>query len=111
MRRDAVEVEELEGSKAERDGDRLCEALVGTLEERLDAGIESDLPAEGAENERGNEVAVFRRQLRGVGGVKQVVAISLPCCDEHEDVEGREACGRDWLGFGRWLGQRCFFLF
>ena len=106
MRRDAVEVKKLEGSETECDGDRLREALVGTLEERLDAGIESDLPAEGAENEGGDEVAVSRRQLRGVGGVKQVVAVSLPCCDKRKDVEGREARWGDWFGFGRCLGQR-----
>jgi hypothetical protein len=30
--------------------------------------------------------------------VQQVVAIALPCCDEHEDVKGSEARGRNRLG-------------
>jgi creatinine amidohydrolase len=85
---DAVEVEELKGAEAKRDRDRLCETLVRALEEALNAGVEGDLPAKGSEDEGGGEVAIFGRELCGVGGVEEVVAISLPCGNERQNVEG-----------------------
>jgi hypothetical protein len=61
VRGDAVEVEELEGSESERDGNGISEALIGALQKRLDTGVESDLPAEGTEDECRDEVAVLGR--------------------------------------------------
>ena len=99
VRGDAVEVDELEGAEAERDGDSIGEALIGALEEGLNAGVEGDLTAEGAKDKRRGEVAVFGRELCGVRRVEEIVAVALPCCDEGEDVKRGEARGRD----GLWL--------
>jgi hypothetical protein len=97
VRRDAIEMEKLEGSEAECDDDGLSEALIWALQEWLDAGVEGDLPAERAEHERSGEVAVFRGELCGVRGVQEVVTIALPCRDKHEDFECSETRGRDRL--------------
>ena len=96
---DAVHVQELEGAEAESEGDRLGEALVGTGEEFGEAGVERDLPAEDAHDQRGGEVAVFRSEGRGARGVEKFVAVAFVGGDEGEDFEGGGAGGGD-LGEG-----------
>jgi hypothetical protein len=85
---DAVEVQKLEGSETEGDGYRLGEALLGALEESADAGVECDLPAEDAHDQRGGEVAVVGGELGGVGGVEEIVTVALVLADESKDLEG-----------------------
>lgn len=97
VRRNAIEVKNLESGETQRDGDGLSETLVRPLQERLDARIEGDLPAERTEHECGCEVAVFRGEFCSVRRVQEVVAIALPCRDEHEDVERCETRGRHGL--------------
>jgi hypothetical protein len=131
---DAIEVEELKGSDAEGDGYRLGEALLGTLEEGADAGVECYLPAQNSHDQCGGEVAVFRSEFRGVSGVEEIVAVAFVLADESEDLECRQTSGGDFFeggfdgrcgtsgggtlarecwfrsGFGDWFGQREFSL-
>ena len=88
VRRDPVEVYELEGSKAERDGDGFGKPLIGALKERLDTGIQRDLPAKGAEDQRRRKIAVFRRERCRMRRMKKIVAVALSLGNEHENLEG-----------------------
>lgn len=108
VRRDAVEVEKLEDTEAESDGDRLCKTLVRTLQKRLDAAVERDLPAERAHHKSSCEIAIFGGELCRVTGVQEVVAIAFVGSNKSEDLEGSGARGRDWF-VGR-LRQGSFFL-
>ncbi len=63
MRRDAIEMQKLEGSQPQSNRDWLGESLIRTLKQRLNPRVERDLPAEGAEDERCREVAILRREI------------------------------------------------
>jgi hypothetical protein len=88
MRRNPVEVYELEGSKAERDGHGFGKPLIGALKKRLDTGIQRDLPAKGAEDQRRCKIAVFRRERCRMQGMKKIVAVALSRGNKHENLEG-----------------------
>jgi len=92
---DAIEVQELEGSHAKGGGYGSGEGLVGTLEERLDAGVEGELPAEDAEDEGGGEVAVSLGEGRHTRAVEEVVGVGGGIGDTEEDGEGGGAGGGD----------------
>jgi hypothetical protein len=97
VRRDAVHVEELEGPKAECDGDFFSELLSGTREQGSDAGVEGNLPPKNAHDERSGEVAVFRREVCGQMRVKEFVAVAFACANSGEDLEGGGAGRADGL--------------
>jgi hypothetical protein len=86
--RNAVEVEELEGTETERDGHGRHEGLIGSLEEGLDASVEGDLPAEDAEDERGRKVAIGLGEGGHARAVEEVVGVRRCGGDTEEDVEG-----------------------
>jgi hypothetical protein len=52
-------MEELERAHTESESDRLGEALVGARKELGEAGVECDLPAEDAHDQRSGEIAVI----------------------------------------------------
>jgi hypothetical protein len=98
---DAVHVKELEGAEAEGESDGLGETLIGTGEKLGEAGVEGDLPAEGAHDERRGEIAVFEGESGGARGVEKLVAVAFVGGDEGEDFEGGGAGGGDFgEGFG-----------
>jgi hypothetical protein len=98
MGRDAIEMKELKGSETKCNRHRFGESLIWSLKQRLDAGIERDLPAKSAENKRHCQIAIFRRKFYGMRGMNKVVAIALPDTNKRKNVEGGCAGGRDWLG-------------
>ena len=55
MGRDAVHVAELEGGEAHGDQSLFGDAGVGAAEKGAETGVEGDLPAQDAEDERGGE--------------------------------------------------------
>jgi hypothetical protein len=83
-------MQELEGSEAERERDRLGELLPGAGEQGSDAGVEGNLPAEGAHYQRRGKVAVFGREIRGEMRVEEFVAMAFAGANTGEDLEGGE---------------------
>lgn len=95
VRRDAVHVQQLEDAEAQREQGCVVKFGVGALEHGAQYGVELQLPAEDAEDERGGEVAVFGGEAVDGGGVQQVVGVSGAGHDAIEDLDGGVARGRD----------------
>jgi hypothetical protein len=93
MGRDSIEMKELKGSKTKCNRDRFGESLIRSLKQRLDAGIECDLPAKSAENKRHCQIVIFRGKFYGMRGMKKVVAIALTGTNKRKNVEGGCAGG------------------
>jgi hypothetical protein len=93
--RNTIEMQELEGPESQCDGNRLREPLFRPLQQRADAGIEGDLPAEHAHYQRSSEVAVLRRERIDPSRVEELVAMPLVLTDQRENLEGSEACRSD----------------
>ncbi len=95
MGRDAVEMQELEGSHAEGGCDRGGEGLVGALKEGGDAGVQGDLPAEDSKDEGVGEVAVRLGEGGHAGAVEEVVGVGGRVGYSEKDGEGGGAGGGD----------------
>ena len=95
----SIHVEELEGTHAENDCDRLGEALLRSLQQATDAGIQRNLPAEDAHDQCGRQVTVFGRKSVCFVGVQEFVAMSLALPYQQQNLEGSHA-GGGYLGAG-----------
>ena len=60
VRGDTVEMEELKSAEAESDFDRRRELHIGSLEERANARVEGNLPAQDPKYQRRREISVGR---------------------------------------------------
>jgi hypothetical protein len=96
VRRDAIEVKDLECAEPESDENFRFKAGVGMLEQGLDLVVEANLPAEGAENKRGGQIAVGRGENVDGFAAQQIVRVGLATLDGDEDVEGGFSRGRNF---------------
>ena len=101
VRGDAIHVQQLERSHAQRERHRLGQPLVGAREKFADAGVERDLPAQHAHDQRCRKVAVLGGEFCGSRRVEQLIAVAFIFTDHGENLECGRACWgdlRDRLG-------------
>ena len=95
---DAIEVLELKCSEAQSNLNFRVEACIGFGEQRTDYSVEPDLPAQGAHDQGGAEIAILRRKNRDAGTAKQIVGMGMTSLDFEKNREcftaGRGDCRR-----------------
>ncbi len=91
MGRNAVKMKKLEDAKTQNDDQRIRKSLIGLLQQRLNARIQRDLPAQRTHDQRGGQVAILGRKLRSMRPVEEIIAMPLVGGNEREDLKGGKA--------------------
>jgi hypothetical protein len=76
MGRNAIHMQQLEGSQPQSRLNRLRQRQFGPLQQRLDAGIKRDLPAQRTQHQRRGQILIGLRKQRQSGTVQKIIAMS-----------------------------------